>query len=256
MPVSASDRAKTSGLFCFLSGLQGIGKSTTAGTLEGRTLVFYAKAESHGPIQASRKNPLVDEECVDNIHSFMQWDTMLKMVGDDAAMAPYQNIVFDSLTHILPFAKMSPKFISYCKPDGKSYNHFREGEAMIHVMKDLIAACRKLSDAGKNIVFLCSLEGKQLVDGVPQFVPMISTYRVSEYIPGLFDQVLILDRVTDVDGVPDGVYICNTSTLAKKQQKDYGVREFQVNPRIMGIDNPPPYMEPNLQKLLDLARKG
>lgn len=265
-------------LFAVIIGCSGAGKSFLTGTLDVPTLYLHLRSEHHGPKAATASNKHVLPVCLDLMEEFDQDIEELKGVTIGEELNNHQTliklkhysslklknegisaVVLDSLSDLEMVIKNTPEFKQACVSSNGKFNKFNESDELTRKIREIIANFQHLSKEGIHVLVTLAGVVSALDDNSAASIiqPKLSTFGVSDSIPRMFSDVLLVTRMKH-EGVThhvlsfDGNFQRTTKDLAGKPTK---IMNFA--PRIAGLstDDVPEYTKADLKVILQLKIK-
>ena len=243
LKTAAKNKRDTAGILAVIMGASGAGKSTACGTTGRPTLVLHTKDESHGPTSAATFNDEVVGLCLDmdeegnEVSADVAIEKLASVLQAEDLADNFGTVVVDSLSSIDLLIKKTTWFDDYCKNDKGRRNSFKEGEAVLTKIQDIVTLTDKIRSRGVHVLFTLAAHVKAMdADGVVETVaPVLSTFGVSEALPRLFPIVLYTAAVT-VDGDRKRAFLFNTSVARESKDVSGRIKKLlNFQPRCAGI---------------------
>ncbi len=217
--ITHKDIASKQPLFIGMYGCPGIGKSSQALTLTGKTL--YLDAENGAGAIIAKKNPNIDfislsiddnDKNLNEEDRFQRLTQFMEYVKTDEVKKKYDNIFVDSLSEISQniFKHMQSKYDGY-----KLWGEYTSA------MVDFIKFFRDLKKY--NVIFT-ALEERIDVEGEPSyFFPAVGGKKVKEYLMPCFDEVY---RMV-VDAEKKRFFVCQPTVKSQAKNRFGGLGEIE-----------------------------
>jgi hypothetical protein len=157
----------SSGTVALILGERLSGKTTIAGTLEGRTLLLSAKLRESGAGSAEVLAKQSGHEL--DVVLFDDYDDLRELL-EEAAEAKYDNLFIDSISAISEQLEASADFRRACGPKKNIFDGFRW---LGNQIESLIMRTKQLgADSGINIFMTMALRRKES-DGTTTIMPVV-----------------------------------------------------------------------------------
>lgn len=240
-------KIKTDGLFLCVLGPSGAGKSHFIGTYPGRTALLYGAGESHGPSSATKlsKDLLAlawDQEVMaDGVKSLtpdQSW-VRLKSILDPAVLIGSQVkcVAVDSITNLCLLIKQTAAFRQRCSTGRGGHNAFKETEALIEMLSEVVNKLQILVDQHSiDVIVTMDLQIQSVApDGtITESKPGLPSFGVGRALIQQFPDILVLGRI-GTDRTPMFQNKSTVASVSKDGTTHEIVKYIEYTPRLRGV---------------------
>jgi hypothetical protein len=249
-------------LFAMVIGASGSGKSSSIGTLPGRTLLIYGSGESHGPKAAQALGGNVCAVCADvdesgkaltPDESFTRLLTILQDV-DSIQKEKFASVAIDGAPELEAILSKSNRFIQMCTTDKGKLDGFSKGPNMSALLREVVSALKVLHGKGINVVMTCRADVRAMDDNgaISDCAPKLSSYGVAESLISQFDDILLVG-VVEVGGKRGHVFQFNNTISKTSKDLDGKIKKiFNFAPRVTCARDIPELLKADLKKVIEL----
>lgn len=200
-----------SGVFLCLAGPRFGGKTTTLGTLKGKTLLIDIsdkESGSRGAVNMARRmgvetfDVVTGQDCLD-----------VAAIVEEAITLDYDNIAIDGISALTEMEQDKPKIQRLLKNEGTKWTGYRlMGDEVVNLLGYLKTAS---ANSGKNIIITVALKEKTSNEGVVTSTALDTRGAMADgFITGRCPYFVVSRLAQDKDGQPlrilqtysDGVY--------------------------------------------------
>ena len=251
-------------MLCFGGG--GDGKSSLAGTLDGKILYIHGESERHGPESAQMycKGEIVAL----NIETYQNPNkdpdialkTLYEVLGDIEGIKKegYTSVVVDGLVELEAIARTSKKFKLLCLTKDNKHNSFEEGKAVILIIREVLSLLRGLADEGIHYYVTCALNvvSRDEEDGsTVECSPRMSTYAVAETIVLQFPDIIVIGEMFNEKGKKaHRIQFGSQMSKASKDLQGRMKRFINFKCRILKVDPLPENMKADLKEVIKMKK--
>lgn len=266
-----SAKKETSPFFGLILGPSGAGKSTLIGTLKKPTLYLYTSVENHGPVAASAVNKDIIPMCLDRsdsgelLNADQTFERTLEILNDKSVANNVSAVAVDGATELDQIIRKSSTFKKYCTTDKGLHNTYKEGEAVIFHLKQVVEALKGLNSLGMHCFVTCAAMVKTTDEtgGVSECTPKLIGFDTANDLIRQFSDVLLVSRIvvpTEDNEEPHPVHALLFHSQISKTSRDLKgqiLKTANFSPRVSGllVEELPPVMKADLSALLKYKEK-
>lgn len=261
-------KIKTDGLFLIVIGSSGSGKSHFIGTHPDPVLFLYGAGESHGPASALKSSkkllPIAwDRKLVNGKPVDLAPDEVLprlhKMLDPESIkQAGVKCVALDSITNLCLDIKKTSVFKQRCTSARGQHNSFKESEAMIEILSDIIRRLQTLVDYHDiDVITTLDLQIQALSNEgiILESKPGLPTFGVGRAIIQQFADILVLGRLGE-KRIPTFQNFAKVASVSTDRDTQTMVKYIEYNPRLRGVKELPESLEASVPKILELKSNG
>lgn len=264
-------KKETTPFFSLILGPSGAGKSTLIGTLRKPTLYLYTSVENHGPVAAGAINKDIIPLCLDRsdkgelLTADQTFERTLDVLSDKSIANNVSAIAVDGATELDQIIRKTKTFSKYCMTDKGNHNTYKEGEAVIYHLKQIVEALKGLHALGTHSFMTCAAMIKTVDEtgGITECTPKLLGFDTANDLIRQFSDVLLVSRVmipTEDNPEPHPVHALmfhGQITKTSRDMKGQVLKTANFSPRISGmlVDELPALMEADLSTLLKFKDK-
>lgn len=266
-----SQKTTTSPFFAIILGPSGAGKSTLIGSLNKPTLYLYTSVENHGVVAAQALNKNVIPICIDRddtgdlIDADTTFKRILSILVDPEIKNQVSAIALDGATELDQIVRKTRSFKLYCQTEKGGHNTYKEGEAVIVHLKQIVEAMKDLHSQGLHCFMTCAalVKATDMDGGVSEVTPKLLGFDSASDLIRQFQDVLLVSRQNIPDettGEIKPVHVLSFHATINKTAKDLKgtvLKTANFSPRISGllVEQLPALMRADLSELLKIKNK-
>lgn len=244
----------------------GAGKSTLAGTLDGKILYIYGESERHGIKNArtncagqivglcidTYKNPTKDPDIALGVLQ----ETLKDIEG--IKNNKFTSVVIDGAVELEAIIRQTKLFKKLCLTKDGKHNTFSEPIAIISIFREILSCLRSLADEGIHYYMTCALDVKAIDDedgSIIECTPRLSTYSVIETLLLQFPDIFIIGEMSNGKKTAHRIQFGTTIEKVSKNLQG-GIKRFlNFRPRLNGVKDVPTHIKADLKELIRLKKE-
>lgn len=250
-------------LMLLLAGPSGGGKSFTSGTLGVDTLFLHGETESHGKdsidlgSMKKGKGTVVSRSWVQG-NADDSYANLVSILTDPELPKHFGAVVLDGLKDLtFDTIASTSMFFDFCKTPKGDHNSWKEGEAILHLMKPIMSALFKLKASNVHVVCTMVLDINEVgSDGeVLCGKPLLPTYGVAASLIPQFDDRAVVSFV-GLKGKGD--HYLQFKMDMKRQTSQGTTKIMHIKPKLSGVDfeKLPEYCKADLEVLAKFKKEN